>query len=203
MVSKGVVLLAIALALCGCTTLRGTSPPRSADEELLISEAADDAAARLAQQLPPNITAYVDSSHFVAEDAAYAVAAIDDQLLKRGVLLTDDKAHASTIIEIRSGALSTNEQSMLLGVPPVTLPFFPIGNILSLPGFDLVRQRETTGIAKFAATAYNPKTGKLLVSTDPQVGVSQQSDWVVLFMFAWSKRDPSLQQAVATKPKVG
>lgn len=203
MVSKVVVVLGIAIALCGCTTLRGTSPPRSADEELLISEAADDAAARLAQQLPPNVLAYVDASHFVAEDSAYAVAAIDDQLLRRGVRLTDDKAHADTIVEIRSGALSTNEQSMLVGVPPLTLPFFPVGNFLSLPGLDLVRHRETTGIAKFAATAYNPKTGKLLLSTDPQLGVSQQSDWVVLFMFAWTKRDPSEQQAVAVKPNVG
>ena len=158
----------------------------------MISKAADVAAARLADQLPKNLSAYVDSSHFVAEDAPYAIAAIDDQFLRRGIRLTQDRNHADAVIEIRTGALSTNEQSTLLGLPPLTVPFFPVGNFVTIPGFDIMRHNQTTGIAKFAATAYNPKTGQLVVSTDPQIGASHESDWVVLFLFAWGSRDPGI-----------
>jgi hypothetical protein len=191
----------LAALLCGCTTMRSTSPARSAAEELLISNAADQAAERLAQQLPPNISAYVDSSHFVAEDAPYAIAAIDDQLLRRGIQLTEDRAKASTIIEIRTGALSTDEQNTLVGLPPLSLPFFPVGNFISIPGFDVYEHGEYTGVAKFAATVYNPKTGQLITSTNPQFGFAHEQDWVVLFVFAWSKGDPRL--AAGSQPTNG
>lgn len=195
MASKCALFLCIGLILCGCTDIRATSPQRSAEEELLISTAADKAAYKLAQQLPPNISAFVDASHFNAEDSQYAIAAINDQLLRRGIRLADDRAHADTIIEIRTGALSTDEKSTLLGIPPLTLPFFPVGNFLAIPGVPIFRHGEYTGVAKFAATVYDPKTGRLVVSTDPQMGFSSESDWVVLFVFAWSNRDPALTRA--------
>jgi hypothetical protein len=198
MVSRLAVVLYLGLFLCGCTDTRVTSPQRSAQEELLISTAADKAAYKLAQQLPPNISAFVDSSHFVAEDAPYAIAAIDDQLLRRGIRLTNDRVHASTIIELRTGALSTDEQSTLVGLPPLTLPFFPAGNLIAIPGVPLLHHAEDTGVAKFAATVYNPKTGKLIVSTDPQMGFAHESDWVVLFVIAWSNSDPALTKATPT-----
>jgi hypothetical protein len=194
-VSKSAVLFCMGLMLWGCTEVRTTSPTRSAEEELLISTAADKAAHELAAQLPPNISAFIDSSHFVAEDSPYAIAAIDDQLLRRGIRLTDDRVHADTIIELRAGALSTDEKSTLLGLPPLSLPFVPIGNFVTIPGLPLLHHGEATGVAKFAATVYNPKTGRLVVSTDPQMGFARESDWVVLFVFAWSNRDPALMNA--------
>ena len=186
------IVLGVLAILCGCTSVRSTSPTRSAQEELLISTAADQAAANLAAQLPPNIRTYVDSSHLEAEDGPYAIAAIEDQLLRRGIRLTDDKAHADSIIILRSGALSTNERTMVVGLPPVSLPFFPLGNFLALPAFDLYAHGEYTGVAKFAASLYNPKTGRLIVSTGPQYGFSHEANWVVLFLFTWSRHDHSL-----------
>jgi hypothetical protein len=189
-----------AALLWGCTNVRTTSPPRSAQEELLITTAADKAAERLAAQLPSNISAFIDSSHFAVEDAPYAVAEIDDQLMRKGIRLTDDRAHASTVIELRAGALSTDEQTTLVGLPPLPLPFFPAGNFVSIPGFELFRRQETAGVAKFAATVYDPKTGRLIVSTNPQYGVVREADYVLLFVFTWSDRDPSLDHPGEVPP---
>lgn len=186
--------------LGGCTNLHTTSPPRSAQEELLISTAADRAAERLAAQLPSNISAFIDSSHFSVEDAPYAVAEIDDQLMRKGIHITDDRAHASTVIELRAGALSTEEQTTLVGLPPLTLPFFPVGNFVSIPGFELFRRQESAGVAKFAATVYDPKTGRLITSTSPQYGVVRESDYVLLFVFTWTDRDPTLDRPKDTPP---
>ena len=43
--------------------------------------------------------------------------------------------------------------------------------------------------AKFAASVYDAKTGKLIVSTDPAYGFSREDDGVVLFLFDWDKND--------------
>ena len=80
----------------------------------------------------------------------------------------------------------------MVGLPPLTLPFFPVGNFVSLPGIALLHHAQATGVAKFAATVYNPKTGRLVASTDPQMGFAHESDWVVLFVIAWSNRDQAL-----------
>ncbi len=200
MLRQAVPVFLGAALLMGCTNIRTTSPPRSAQEELLISTAADQAAQRLAAQLPGNITAFIDSSHFSVEDAPYAVATIEDQLMRKGIHIIDDRAHASTIIELRAGALSTDEQTTLVGLPPLTLPFFPVGNFVSIPGFELFKRQEAAGVAKFAATVYDPKTGHLIASTNPQYGVVRESDYVLLFVFTWKDKDQPLEHPKDTTP---
>ena len=100
-------LAGLCLFLAGCITERGTSPLRTATEELLISTAADRAAGKLAEQIPANIRAYLDA-YIDAPDGIYATRAIRDRLLRRGIVLADDRTAADVIIEVRSGALSTD-----------------------------------------------------------------------------------------------
>src|ERR1051326_3133546 len=85
-------LTAAALALAACTSVRTTSPTRSAQQELLISTAADRAAEGLAAQIPPNLTAYIDMMGLPNEDEPYALAAIMDALLRHGVRLAPDRS---------------------------------------------------------------------------------------------------------------
>src|ERR1700744_4921952 len=105
-------VLAAVAALCvvtGCTTIRTTSPTRTAQEILLITTAADRAADALAAQVPTNLTAFVDPSGFAAEDQAYGLAAINDALLRRGIRLVSDRTKADAIIAPRAGVLSSDE----------------------------------------------------------------------------------------------
>src|SRR5689334_8369238 len=100
-------LAGLCLLLTGCIAERATSPLRTATEELLISTAADRAADKLAEQIPANIRAYLDA-YIDAPDGIYATRAIRDRLLRRGIVLADDRAAADVVIEVRSGALSTD-----------------------------------------------------------------------------------------------
>jgi len=56
------VLLCVAL-LAGCTTSRATAPLRTASEQLLLSAAADRAAAQLSLGIPKGTRIFVDTRY--------------------------------------------------------------------------------------------------------------------------------------------
>jgi hypothetical protein len=178
-------ILAI-LLLTGCTAYRTTSPKGSAEQELLIATAADRAADALAAQIPAGLTAWLDSSGLSHRDHAYAIAAIQDALLRRGIRLAADRASADAVILPRAGMLSTDERSTLLGLPALPLPLAP-GVVM--PALSLFSQSKADGSAKFAASVYDAKSGKLIVSTDPAFGFSHNESGTVLFVFTWRKND--------------
>jgi hypothetical protein len=190
-----------ALAVSGCTTVRTTSPLRSAQEELLISTAADRAATALAAQMPAGIRAYLDTSDFGAQDGQYAIAAIQDAFLRRGLLMAADRSQADTVVIVRTGGLATDERSTLIGTPAFVPPILPT---VTIPEIALYKDAVNKGVAKFAATAYDPKTGRLIVSTDPAYGFSWSSSGTILFLFSWEKTDTGVhtdeQPVVVTKP---
>lgn len=186
--------LLLAGVLPGCIADRATSPLRTATEQLLISTAADRAAEKLAEQIPPNIRVLLDTHFIEAPDAAYASRAIKDRFLRRGIALADDRASADAIIEVRAGALSTDERILSVGTPQLTIPVIPgfaSPSGFPIPALNLFKKADTKGIAKFAATGYDPRTGKLVVATDPQFGYATKTDWVVLLFFSWTDEDYS------------
>jgi len=190
--------IATALLLTGCTAERSTSPGRSAQETLLIATAADRAADALAAQVPANLSAWIDASGFSAEDQAYGLAAIQDALLRHGVRLVVDRNKADAVILPRAGMLSTYEKSTLVGVPSLPAPLAPG---LTIPALSLYSQSLSKGTAKFAASVYDPRTGKLIVSTDPAYGFSQADSGVALLFFTWHKNDMGVDFG-ETPPKV-
>ena len=187
-------VFALTLLLTGCVAERATSPARTATEQLLISTAADRAAEKLAEQIPGNIRVLLDTTYIDAPDGGYALLAIRDRFLRRGIALTNDKASADAILEVRAGALSTDEKITSLGTPQLSLPIIPgiaAYNGFPVPAINLFKKADTRATAKFAATGYDPRTGKLVVATDPQYGYAQKTDWVVLLFFAWTNEDYS------------
>jgi len=109
--------LAAILLLAGCTSVRNTTPAHSAKEDLLINTAADRAAEALAAQVPPNLAAWIDTSGMlVREDrnGVYALATIEDALLRHGVRLVGDRAQADAVILPRAGMLSGSAGSVQL-----------------------------------------------------------------------------------------
>ena len=184
-------ILSFSVVLGSCAAERVTSPARTATEELLISAAADRAAERLAEQIPGNIKVLLGTTSVASVDERYAAAAIRDRLLRRGVILVDDKASADVVIEVRTGALSTDERSLYLGTPAVQLPAVPgvTTTGIPLPSLSIFKRNETKATAKFTASGYDAKTGKLVVVTEPQYGHSEKVDWTLLFLLSWTNAD--------------
>lgn len=189
MFPRHLVLLFSLFALAGCTAERVTEPPRTATEELLISTAADRAAAQLSLGIPAGTKVFVDSHYFQGYDEGYAMAAIRTQFLKSGLALVDDRAQADAVVMVAAGALSTDEKSLLIGIPQLQFPFLPIGNLISIPEIALFKSAQDKGVAKFVATGYDAKTGKLIATTDPRYGFSHQTNNTVLLFFSWTTGD--------------
>ena len=200
MLARVLVLSTVVCLISGCTTVRTTSPGRSAQEILLITTAADRAADALAAQVPTDLTAFVDPSGFAAQDQAYGLAAINDALLRRGIKLVPDRGKADAVIAPRAGVLSSDERQTFIGIPSLPPPV-PVATGITMPSLTLYQRSRANGIAKFAASVYDNKTGKLIVSTDPAYGFSSENDGVVLFFITWRRNDAGID-FTETPPKV-
>ncbi len=183
----------------GCTTARQTDPQRTATEQLLISTAADRAAASLALDLGPDRKCFLDATNFEGLDGKYAIAAIRSSLLKKGMRFVADQKQADTIVEIRSGALSIDKHETLVGIPSVDIPI-PLAGNFGTPEIALYKSEEQEGIAKFAATAYDAKDGRFLDESTPPLGHSKIDRQVVLIV-SWIEDDVHAEAAAPKSEK--
>jgi hypothetical protein len=173
-----------------CSSERETQPARTASEQLMISSAVDHALDRLHVDIPRGTRIWVNADNFEGYDQKYAVGAIRDHLLRQGALLVADKGQADTIVEIRSGALSTDENSMLIGIPSMALPV-PFVGATSTPELSLLKRSNEKGVAKIGVTAYDAKTGAMAPYSpaQPTYGFSDRTRWVVFSLIDWSNSD--------------
>jgi hypothetical protein len=188
-----------AMSFSGCTTARQTDPARTATEQLLISTAADRAAASIVLNLGYDRKCFLDATNFEGLDGKYAIAAIRSSLLKKGTRFVGDKKDADTIVEIRSGALSIDKHDTLVGVPSVEIPI-PLAGDLGTPEIALYKSEEQEGIAKFAATAYDAKDGRFLGESTPPLGRSSIKRQVLLVV-SWIEDDVHAKAAAPRSQK--
>ncbi|MBB3104928.1 DUF6655 family protein [Azomonas macrocytogenes] len=194
--SAALLVPSLLLSLSGCTNLEESNPPRTATEELLISTAAERAARKLKLKLPSGGKVFVDTTNFEGTDSKYTIAAIRSHLLSRGVRLADDKGSADTIVELRADALSTDRINFVVGIPSFNLPMPLSSSPISIPQLALYGEHGQKGVASFAATSYNAKTGAYIDAQQPQFGYSHNNKTTLLFFFSWINNDtiPKNQQ---------
>jgi hypothetical protein len=157
------------LALPACSTTRNTYPSRTATEQMLISEAAEQAVGKLTLAIPEGRKCYLDVTNFEGVDAKYAISAIRQRLMEQGISLVDDKTVSDTVIEVRSGALSIDSKGTT-----IMLPGIAVNNITPSVESNVTINQYTrftdTGVAVFRAFAYDRATGKLLSQAEVAVG---------------------------------
>jgi hypothetical protein len=132
---------------------------------------------------------FVDATNFQGYDQGYALVAIRTKLLKAGLRLVDDRAKADAIVMVSVGALSTDQKSLLIGIPQLTVPYIPAGNSVTVPELAIFKQAEQKGVAKFVATGYDAKTGALIATSDPRYGFSHNTNHTVMLFFSWATGD--------------
>jgi len=177
-----------ALLLGGCSTVRDTQPPRTATEEMLISTAADRAADALRPHFAPGEKVFVDATYFEGTDSKYTISAIRDRLAHDGAHIVADRKSADMVVEIRAGAQSIDQNSLLIGIPSLNLPI-PLTGQVQTPEVALFKRAREVGVSKIAATGYDAKDGVYAVTLGPDYGFSHLTDWTVLFFFSWKTQD--------------
>lgn len=185
MIRSALLCASILLVLVGCTSRRETDPARSAAEMLLFSTAADRAADKLTFNLQPGTKVFIDSTYVEGTDSKYAVSSIRDRVARKGGDIVDDKGKADLIIEPRIGALSVDRDRTLFGTPALPVPLVGI----EIPEVALFKRDYQQGVAKLAATTYDPKTGLMVQSLEPVYAFSNRKDWTFLILFSWTTTD--------------
>lgn len=169
----------VAILAAACSNVRHSAPERTATEQFLLSTAVDRAIERLQVKLPSGTAVFIDAGRFDAYDEDYAIAAVRDRFLRAGCRTVGNRGEAEAVVEIRSGALSTDESDALVGVPSFSVPI-PLAGDFQTPELALLKQNRRRGIAKIAFTAYWTANGALADRTDPVIGVSGYDDWKFL-----------------------
>lgn len=125
----GIFIIFTSFLAAGCTTVKTTDPARTATEQLLLSTAVDHALKSLNLMVFANRKVFLDTTYFDGYDSKYAIGTIRDALSRAGALLEDNATNSEIVMEARSGALSTDNSTYLLGIPSIAVP---IASVLAL-----------------------------------------------------------------------
>ena len=152
----------ILVLVCGCGTTRLSDTQRTATEQLLLSDAIDRVVDQLDFHFMDGKKVYLDASALKPEtDAPYLASSLRQQMAAHGCLLEEKRQESDYVVEVRSGAIGTDREEVLVGVPATTVP--AVGPMTAgpatIPELPLIKRTEQRGVAKIALFAYNRRTG--------------------------------------------
>jgi len=176
---RKVLACLLVCGVVGCMDARVTTPARSATEQLLLTTAADLAAEKLRLEKLSGKRVALKTTRLDGYAGEYVACAVSDVANRQGALLASDPEHAEVVVTVRTGALSVDRSDFLLGVPTFQVPL-PFGGSVQTPELPLLKKIKLTGIAKLAAHAYEPKSGKVIMAGQSASGLSYYSLWTVL-----------------------
>lgn len=179
-IQRGLSLALIGL-FAGCGTTRMTDTQRTATEQLLVSNAVDQAVSQMDVSSLAGKTVYFDAQYLDGVvDKGYLVSTLRQHMLANGCLLQEDRAKAEYVVEARSGGVGTNRSSLLVGVPQMNVPTFVPGQPSFIPEIPLAKKTDQEGIAKIGVFAYNRKSGQpLWQSGVVQCAATAKDTWVL------------------------
>jgi hypothetical protein len=168
----GLVLAALA---AGCGT------QRTATEQLLVSNAVDQAVSQLDFRPLAGKMVYFDPQYLDGTvDRGYLISSLRQHLLACGCILQEDRTKATYVVEARSGGVGTDRNSLLVGIPQMTIPTFVPGQPSNIPEIPFAKKTDQKGIAKIAVFAYNRETGRPVFQSGTLQAVSTAKDtWLL------------------------
>ena len=201
-VQLGAAFVCLLCFVSGCATIRVTDPPRTADEEFLLTDAATRAVNQLTMdplrgrlvwvvsEYTFSTTQPFDQSFLTNEvrsptfENAFLIAELRARLLQSGVRLAESRSQAEVILEVRTGALSVNRIDFLLGIPATYIPgaTSTAGSTtipLALPELALFKTTRQQGFGSVAFVAYWKNSGELLAISGPFVGRTWRTDYFI------------------------
>ena len=186
MVSVGLIGIVV---LGGCMgSPRVTDPKRTAVEQLLLSTAAERALVAVDLKALEGKKVFLDASGFEGYDGAYALGQIKTLLGKQGAFVVEDRKQAEVVAEVTAGALAIDRSDSLLGIPPIPVPVPNVGSF-ETPEVAFFKTIKQTGVAKFAVTAYDPATGKQVLTSGPDSGTAYHNYHCMFFFFKFNRTD--------------
>lgn len=172
-------VLTAAIACTGCIgTIRDTTTPRTAQEMLLVSTAAQRAVRGYDAEPLKGRKVFLDLALFDPIDKNYVQSSLRYHLANAGVTLTDKSDDCEVVMEVRNASLGLWDGDFVLGIPqlPVSAQGFPP---VLLPPLYAFRRLSHQGFAKFQLWLYDPKTKAYLGRSQDLWGTAYYNQWWV------------------------
>ncbi|MDQ3330854.1 MAG: hypothetical protein M3552_09400, partial [Planctomycetota bacterium] len=145
------------VALCvvtGCASTKTSNTGRTAMEQMLISNAVDQSLNRIDFQPLESRAVFLDTTYLDCVDKNYIVASSRNRILQAGGKLVAKPEDAEVVVELRTGAVGTDQSETYIGIPELSLPGpLPI----AIPQVKLWSKSTQTGTAKIGVVAFDSK----------------------------------------------
>jgi len=165
------------LALPGCGTTRTTDTARTAKEQLLISNAIDQAIARVEFGPLTGRNVFLDEQYLDCVDKKYVVGTVRQKIMQAGGHLVGKREDADLVVEMHAGALGTDREESKIGIPSISLPLpMPV----ELPEVNVANRTRQTATAKLGLIAYDAKTGDAVGEGGRVLARSDDTNWFIL-----------------------
>jgi hypothetical protein len=178
-VLAGALLLGLACAaLSGCGTVKQTGTARTGTEQILLSNAWDEALQRVDFRPLTGVPVYLDTANLNGQlDQGWIVSSLRQAMLSQGVLLRSKPEQAQWIVEPSVGAYGTDAYNWLVGVQqmtmPVAVPGLPTGTIPEMP---FIKKSDQHAVAKLSLFAYERSSGQLVWRSGTQLATANAKD---------------------------
>jgi hypothetical protein len=166
-----------ALCCSGCASVKESDTSRTGVEQLLISQAADQALDKIDLQPISGARVFVDTQYLDCVDKNYVIVSLHQRLMAVNCTLTDKADDAEVVLEIASGAVGTDRHEYFVGTPQIPLP--PPSPI-SVPKMAVFNRIKAMGTAKFRVVAFDAKTRRSLINSDVALARSDYKHWNVV-----------------------
>ncbi|MCC7421342.1 MAG: hypothetical protein IT428_13745 [Planctomycetaceae bacterium] len=172
-VVAGIVALAAAASL-GCTSSKMTHTARTGVEQMLVSNAVDQALDKTDFSPFSGQNVYIEEKYMECVDKQYILGSIRHRTLKAGANLVAKPEEADVVIEPRSGSVGTDSKDTFVGMPSLQIPGpLPI----SIPEIRLFSRTTQFGTAKLGMVAYDAKSKQVLGEGGVSIARADDSNW--------------------------
>ncbi len=176
-VGSGLLILTIAALGSGCGTTKVSGTSRTATEQILLTNAWDDALSRVDFRPLTGVPVFLDSQFMDASlDKGWLISSVRQAMLAQGVLLRAKPEQAQWIVEPRVGTYGTNDHSWLFGVQQTTIPSFLGSAGGTIPEVPVAKKSVQQGVVKLALYAYDRGSGQVTWTSGTMLATTDAKD---------------------------
>ena len=153
--------IAVIVSVAGCGTTRWSDSKCTATEQLLISDAVERAVMQIDMRPLAGQAVFLDTTMLDdVQDGKYLTSALRHQILASGCRLAANRDTAAVVVEARAGAIGTDRNELLLGIPATSVQV--AGNGTSIPEMAIFKRTDQRGVAEVNLFAYERASGRPL-----------------------------------------
>lgn len=178
-----VVALA-ALALTGCTTTTHSTTARTAIEQALLTQSAEDSVNDMVFRNLEGVSYFILADDVEAYEKSYIMTTLNEGLLSSGMVAADSADDAEVLVYPRVANAAIDERSAFIGIPEFPLAIPGVG-ALALPEIVLYSSHRQMGRNRMGVYAKYSENDKLAFSTEMLANERYYTRWTVLFLFSF------------------